>query len=430
MPSKKLVVLCDGTWNGLNMRHRTNVSQLAEAVAPYSADGQTPQIVFYDEGVGTASGVGGVTDRLLQVRGGAVGAGLDARIEAAYRFLVANYQPEDEIYVFGFSRGAYTARSLCGLIRKCGILERRHLNRSPEAMRLYRNGKHPRDPQLVDFRQAYAHARASGREDQNRIASVMRDDATPQGRPKARRQNAHADPTKAIIPASEEAYRLMYLGVWDTVGSLGLPERFWLISRWRNRRYRFHDTDASSLIASLRHAVAIDEPRRAFGATEVSNIDALNLAWAERRGLSLEPGDKGHVPYEDRPYQQRWFPGDHGAVGGGNPEPGLSSLALLWIAEGAERAGLNLDRRPGGVLHRAGELGNACAEWRINKDGSPRPPNARDGLGVIGGYRPRRGPGRREEVAAPAFERWRRDPAYRPANLSVLRGLNAEDDDT
>ena len=179
MPSKKLVVLCDGTWNGLDMRHRTNVSQLAEAVAPYGADGTTPQIVFYDEGVGSASGVGGLTDRLLRARGGAVGAGLDARIEAAYRFLVANYQPEDEIYVFGFSRGAYTARSLCGLIRKCGILKRRHLNRSPEAMRLYRDSRHPRDPQLVDFRQAYAHVRASGREDKARVAAAMRDEPSP-----------------------------------------------------------------------------------------------------------------------------------------------------------------------------------------------------------------------------------------------------------
>ena len=116
---KKLVLFCDGTWNGLRMQDRTNVSRLAKCVKPYDEHG-VQQIIFYDEGVGVGAHIAPLTDTLVKYLGGVFGRGLDRKVEEAYRFLVLNYEPGDDIYIFGFSRGAFTARSLCGMIRKVG----------------------------------------------------------------------------------------------------------------------------------------------------------------------------------------------------------------------------------------------------------------------------------------------------------------------
>src|SRR5687767_13034279 len=110
---KRLVVCCDGTWNVPDKVDRgevcpSNVAKMALAVAPAAPDGR-PQLIFYERGVGT-----GMWDRL---RGGAFGWGLSKHVQDAYRFIVDRYEADDEIYLFGFSRGAYTARSLAGLIR-------------------------------------------------------------------------------------------------------------------------------------------------------------------------------------------------------------------------------------------------------------------------------------------------------------------------
>ena len=113
---KRLAVFCDGTWDDLRIPSLTNVARLAKCVSPKGWDGRE-QIVFYDAGVGVATGVSPLVDRFVSVLGGTIGSGLDDKIESAYRFLVLNYEPGDEIFVLGFSRGAYTARSLCGLIQ-------------------------------------------------------------------------------------------------------------------------------------------------------------------------------------------------------------------------------------------------------------------------------------------------------------------------
>jgi len=415
---KKLAIFCDGTWNDLRMPALTNVARLAKCVASDAADG-TPQIVFYDEGVGVAGGVSVLTNELVKLWGGAFGRGLDQKIENAYRFLVINYEPGDDIYIFGFSRGAYTARSLCGLIRKCGILKRSFFDKTPEALALYRDDRHPRDPVMVDFRTRYSHEQAAGSEDHARLGITA-----PESTRAPRAAESYED-LYQYRPA--DTYRMMYLGVWDTVGSMGIPDRFGLL-RFLNRKYRFHDTDLSSLIASARHAVAIDEDRRVFGSTAMSNIDAVNREWAAATGWNVQNEyAPTYVPYDFRPYQQLWFPGDHGAVGGGNPQPALSSRTLLWIAEGAERAGLTLrwtcpPSEPALELEKAAQCLDPCANWRVNKDGSLRKPKQKDFLGEIGGFRPRSGPKRLDEVGDFAALRWCRDPSYRLGNLSILRG--------
>lgn len=303
---KKLIICCDGTWNRLDSDKVTNVVCMAEAVASRSAEGAT-QIVYYDEGVGSGKAVAERMDRML---GGAFGSGLMTKVEHAYRFLVFNYDPGDEIYIFGFSRGAFTARSLAGLIRNCGIVEQRQARRIGEAIALYRArgpDSHPDADASCRFR-----ARTSP-------ATYLNE------RDFAWRKNA--DPT--FREENCTRLRLRYLGVWDTVGALGVPAHILFSSRF-NKRHQFHDHNLSSIIESARHAVALDEFRRSYEPALWENLDVLNKSAHEDGWFGV-------------PFRQNWFPGDHSSVGGGGDSEKLSSAAFSWIAEGAEEAGLVLD---------------------------------------------------------------------------------------
>lgn len=409
----RLAVFCDGTWNGLRMPDLTNVARLARSVLRDPPDG-VPQVVFYDEGVGTTTGVSRVNNRLESTLGGAFGAGLDRKIEQAYRFIVLNYEePDDEIFIFGFSRGAYTARSLCGLIRKCGILKQEHMQRVPEAIALYRNHQlHPAGPECQEFRRLYARNEVVGAEDL----------------PKAKGQPGGEKLLTQTV-RQNQAIRIRYLGLWDTVGSLGIPDRFSWIAGF-NRRYRFHDTAASRLIESLRHAIAADEDRRTFAAAPFSNIRELNIGAAREisKGTGsdaqvTDPDKPGYIPYDRRRYQQKWFPGDHGAVGGGNPEPGLSSSALLWVAEGAKDAGLMLDEGPHSELALARDRAKPLSNWRVGKRPEDlKPAWAVDMLGMVGGYRSRSLAIGEDEVHPSARERWERIKTYRPKVFEPFTG--------
>lgn len=410
---KRLVVFCDGTWNDLRTPQLTNVARLAKCVKPVVEE-QNPdgserlvrQVVYYDEGVGVASNISKFADKLVQLLGGGFGRGLDRKVEGAYRFLVLNYEPDDEIFVFGFSRGAYTARSLCGLIRKCGILRRDSFDKVPQALTIYRDKRHPNDATVVEFRQNYSQPRSAGKEDDRWVKQKIDKDTDVRA--------------SAALSKDTVSYRMMYLGLWDTVGSMGIPEKFWF-SRLFNRQYQFHDTRLSSLIKSARHAVAIEENRNAFDTAPVENIHELNAGWSNWSGWDVNtPGSARFVPYNHRPYQQVWFPGDHGAVGGGNPEPGLSSAALLWIAEGAVAAGLGFDQDPRNELGIAAQGVDPMANWLINKKGEPKKGDELSIYGLVG-YAPRKGPATVDEVSLTARLRWCADAAWRPSNLRVLK---------
>ncbi|MEO0835699.1 MAG: DUF2235 domain-containing protein, partial [Cyanobacteria bacterium J06642_3] len=205
---KRLIVCCDGTWQKLDSKYPTNVVKIAQAIKPRGR-GDIPQIVFYDEGVGT----GDVLDGLF---GGAFGWGIDQNIQDAYRFLSLNYEDGDEIYLYGFSRGAYTVRSLAGLIKCCGLLKRNQIRLAGRAYALYRDEDiKPKSREAIDFRQQYSHVN-----DQN------------------------------------DNVRIKLLGCWDTVGALGIPDQVpWLnIDKFINKKYQFHDTFLSSIIDNARHA--------------------------------------------------------------------------------------------------------------------------------------------------------------------------------
>ncbi len=281
----------------MDMVEPTNVAILSRNVVPVTAAGVV-QRAIYLPGVGTRKKAAGPIERAVdRVTGGAFGWGLDGRLEAAYREIAAIYEPGDKLFLFGFSRGAYMARSLAGLLRNCGLPEPETIGRIGEAMTLYRNrepGSHPDAPTSLRFRAAFSPRYATSETD------------------------------RMVRAGAVEMLAVDYLGVWDTVGALGVPDHFAGLAALTNGKYKFHDLRLSSMVKSARHAVAIDERRRTFPPTLWENLTELNIGEG------------------DLPYRQEWFPGTHGGVGGGGPIRGLSNAALLWIAGGAEEAGLEI----------------------------------------------------------------------------------------
>lgn len=383
-PRKRLVFCFDGTWNRLDAVTPTNVVITAESILPLARDG-TAQAIFYDEGVGT-----GRFDRL---RGGLFGIGVVEKLASAYRFLVFNYTPGDEIFVFGFSRGAFTARSFVGMLRNCGVVSRSKAGRITDAVELYRS----RDPKLGPDSEASFRFRAevSGsvvlneKEDEWRVENV----------PGHRR-------------GSRPVLKVAYLGVWDTVGALGVPTRYRLLSFF-NRKFQFHDTNLSSMVEAGRHAVAVDERRMDFTPTLWSNIADLN------RVAGRDPDDLF------APYQERWFPGVHCGVGGGGDFRGLSDQSLIWIWEGAQRAGLALDTSPGSRIYElAPDFRDRLSPFDLARLGRIALAKQRV-VSLAWRSADRAGPSKWCEVSPSAHRRWQAAPEtlvggdgpYRPAPL-------------
>ncbi|MCG2593460.1 DUF2235 domain-containing protein [Ramlibacter sp. XY19] len=276
-----LVICCDGTWNTPDERDRgvpvpTNVVRIFNAVAQRDGRGAEQQR-YYHPGVGTN---GSWFDRIA---GGSTGAGLDRNIMSAYRELCDRYQPGDAIYLFGFSRGAYTVRSLAGFIGRCGLLATR--GRAESAIW--------QDIERL-FQQGYRR-RVESRDQQSW-------------------KNLAFHEGGAAVP-------IRFLGVWDTVGALGIPDDMALLNLLDNLDdHTFHDTMLGTHIQVARHAVALDEMRATFQPT----------LWSVRAGQDAK---------------QVWFPGVHSDVGGGYRETGLSDGALAWMIGEARRTGLAFDDR-------------------------------------------------------------------------------------
>lgn len=297
---KRIVICADGTWNTPAGRRdedaSTNVWRMFELVTDRAADGM-PQLKYYHAGVGTTG------SKLQRLVDGASGRGLSANMQDCYDFLVRHYHPGDAVYLFGFSRGAYTARALAGLIRNSGIVDmtkpksaevgREALLR--RAYALYRNRQPDTAPvasRSVEFRAKYAHP----------------------------------------------DFHIACIGVWDTVGALGIPVETGLLSplRWFNSRVAFHDVTLSSYVDCAFQALALDEQRSAFVPT----------LWQQQP----------HARAAGQVLEQVWFAGAHADVGGGYPasERGLADVALRWMVNRvSDTCGLELDPRP--LVTREGE---------------------------------------------------------------------------
>ena len=300
---KRIVILCDGTWNSADAETPTNVVKLAQALRPIDPTGIV-QVPIYIQGVGNGEGVTRLSRLLDKTLGGAFGLGLLEKVVDAYRHLVFLYEPGDEVYVFGFSRGAYTARSLVGFLRSSGIVPRDEIQKISTAVTRYRQRDkdefHPSSEESHKFRAYELHSY---------VATSPKEQSW--------RETEGIEPGPLLL--------VEYVGVWDSVGALGVPAHIPVLGRLTQRKYRFHDAQLSSMVKSARHAVAIDEHRPAFLPTNWDNVDKLN----SKSGSS------------ERPYREEYFAGDHGSVGGGGDITGLSSITLAWIMEGAMACGLN-----------------------------------------------------------------------------------------
>jgi uncharacterized protein (DUF2235 family) len=302
---KRLIVLCDGTWNRADAPALTNVCKLRDAVDE-GEGAAVRQHVHYEPGVGTR--------RWERFRGGAFGVGLSRNVRHCYEFLVDRYEPGDELFFLGFSRGAFTARSLAGLVRNSGILRREHRNMVTDAYSLYRSRK-PEDAPS------------------ERSAEAFRD------------EYSHPDAEIAFI------------GVWDTVGALGVP-----IDGFRppllSRRWTFHDTTLSRSVLNAYHAISIDERRRPF-------VPTLWVKKVAADGTVEEPPEHQTV-------SQVWFAGVHSDVGGGYPDPSLSEIPLRWMADRALACGLAL--KPGHLVVSAGSVDERKRRNGIELAPDPRGP--------------------------------------------------------
>jgi uncharacterized protein (DUF2235 family) len=278
--AKNVVICCDGTANEFS-KDRTNVIKLFFALRNDPAK----QLAYYHPGIGTMEPPGALTGpakRLTRVADQAFGWGLERDIRDAYIFIVNNYEDGDRLFLFGFSRGAYTVRAVASLLRMYGLTAKGSDAFVAYAIRMFTGVNrrsyvlsHPGPGQVSPFRLA--------------------------------------DEFKATFSRECRPY---FVGVWDTVSSVGWIENpLWL-------PYSADNAD----ICIGRHAIAIDE-RRAFFRTNL---------WMPKTS-SAESGP--------RDLRQVWFPGAHGDVGGGYPEEesGLSKVALQWMLYEAEAAGLTID---------------------------------------------------------------------------------------
>ncbi len=332
----KCIVICsDGTWNTPDQELPSNVTRLARAVLPTAPD-STAQVVFYDAGVGTE---GFLPYRLV---GMVSGKGIQKNIRDCYRFIMHNYEDGDEIYMFGFSRGAYTVRSLAGMVRNVGLLHKPEADRLQDAYRLYhRPDAGPESGEAKKFRAAYS-----------------------------------------------REIEVTFIGVWDTVGSLGIPVRGigrvpglgWLAPA---RRHQFHDVELNRWVKHACHVLAIDERRCPFKAS----------LWKNK-------------PKPGQTVEQVWFAGTHGDVGGTGRDTSLADAPFQWMVDRASAHGLALDTESSGqpihphpspgLLERLWDRLPSCAR-EINIDGT-------------------------QWVHPTARDLFKREPSYKPPNLEAYLG--------
>ena len=360
---KNIIICADGTGNTTVKGRGTNVFKLYEAVdgnGHRSDPRLTPQVAIYHDGVGTE------VYKWVRVASGATGWGLSRNVKQLYAELARVYAPGDRIYLFGFSRGAFTVRTLAGLITTCGILD---LDKYRTNL-VFRNG----------IRSSYV---AYRRKYQTWLSKKVLGTRTIE--PAALREAFSVD-----IPGFTDPARpvIAFIGVWDTVDAVGLPFRLADIINQVFWRFKFPDTHLSEHVACACHALALDEARQSFEP----------VLWQER------PGDGARI-------EQVWFAGVHSNVGGGYPRQGMSLVALDWMMKRAEAHGLRF-------LPELRDLYAGAAD--VNDKGY----DSRSGLGVFYRWKPRdvqalcAGSGVSPKVHRSVFERIARNTeGYAPGSV-------------
>jgi uncharacterized protein (DUF2235 family) len=362
---KRIAIFLDGTWN--TIKNNTNVWRLRSLCDAGSAD----QLVYYSKGVGTERG------EIL--RGGAEGYGIDHEITDAYAWLTERFEPGDDIFIFGFSRGAYTARSLSGLISKCGVLKAG----AP-----------------LSLEQLYARYQRRGEKTINELIHG----------------SEPADLEGRWIVKYCEPTRIKMVGVWDTVGSLGNP-----IASMKSKvaKYMFLDTHLRVQNEHAFQALAIDEHRRSFEPT----------LWTKTVSNSAEEATSPQRPLGE--VEQRWFVGAHANVGGGYPSDVLAQAPLEWLMKKASQLGIkfrstfvaDVQDPVAPITDSYAEFGNGFVRLFIPRFYRPI------------GTEPLMGEASKTErinetIDGTVFDRWRGNSDYRPPNLvtwASLRRVNPSD---
>ncbi|WP_313674699.1 DUF2235 domain-containing protein [Mycolicibacterium sp.] len=298
---RNLVICLDGTSNEPE-QGATNVARIYDVAVK-----DDTQLVYYDPGVGTLGARAAMTpmgQALSRAAGLVAGYGIRDNIEQAYTWLSQNYRRNDRIYVFGFSRGAYTARALTGMLRTVGLVRPGSENLAPYALKLYAKSGHYRDATADPDSDPDQSAKAA-----QRRFWVLRADF--------RRLFGNPD-----FPHPFDTHRnqVHFLGVWDTVKSVG-----WLNLRGHLQVARWPFTARITNVGTARHALAIDEKRRFYAAYR---FDAELVAADPER------------------FREVWFAGVHSDVGGQFADDHrLSDIAFGWMANEACLAGLRLDAK-------------------------------------------------------------------------------------
>ena len=348
---KNIVVCSDGTGNRGGKAAGTNVWRIFNAVERHNQ--HYPQVTYYDDGVGTDD------LRWLRLIGGAFGWGLSRNIRQAYTFLSLNYEPGDRIYLFGFSRGAFTVRSLAGMVLDVGLLKRDALlgagNNRDRMLRKLLRAHRSRRP-TKDARLCKRTARDCRLFKAKKLGEFCKSDL-------------QLPPEEKNTGDDGKSLSIHFIGVWDTVDAVGVPfdglkAPIECISRlmFRLRAWQFADCELSKHVKHACQALSLDDERKTF----LPNI------WKTERESS---GVANDCFCDDR-IEQVWFAGAHSNVGGGYPKDALAHVTLDWMMQKAASHGLAFAQ---GELERV----------QTTADAHGKIYNSRSGLGAIYRYKQR-----------------------------------------
>lgn len=279
--TKNIIICCDGTGNEVE----ENISNVLKLYRVLDKGQQSGQVVFYDPGIGTLGNKkpwSPISDPARHAFYAMTGADLDGKVLTTYKFLIDTYEEGDEIYLFGFSRGAYTVKVLAGLLHLVGLLKPEQKHLSHYAFGAFRHSSKKNDYRLGE-----------------RFHRVVGTRAVP----------------------------VKFLGVWDTVCSVFVPVLYGI------EMQKLLYTDTNPGVKIFRQALAIDERRRLF------RVDP----WKDKQ--QYKPNPYKIALDEPQDAQQVWFAGTHSDVGGGfaETESGLAKIALVWMIEAAKAAGLRIN---------------------------------------------------------------------------------------
>lgn len=316
---KRIIVCCDGTWqDGVIVKEcwkQTNILKLSRALEleDQRSGVPIPQVVYYQCGIGASHNL------YSEYVDGATGESLSEKVQEAYAFIAQNYHPDDEIFLFGFSRGAYTARMVAMFIGAIGVLDRTDMDHFADIFVAYQKLGKETDPRQIE-----------------KLEASLNKWTSPDSRGK-RRANSDND-----------SFSIKCVGVFDTVGSVGLPEELTHKSPSTKSIFGFPNNELGEHIERAYHALAINETRLDFNCCKFAQTEG-----GRRKGQILK---------------QCWFSGEHSDIGGGWQAHDLSDVTLAWmVANIGDMLSINI-----GYIY---SLPDPVAPW-----GELEPHNPRNGI--------------------------------------------------